>query len=57
MLKLEMAAAIRDAGWFAELEVPAADGSWRADVMATSLMEPSAWPGRPSCPHHRRRHP
>ncbi|WP_097967866.1 competence protein CoiA [Streptomyces sp. or20] len=36
MLKLEMAAAIREAGWFAELEVPAADGSWRADVMATS---------------------
>ncbi|MEV8103999.1 competence protein CoiA family protein [Streptomyces sp. NPDC088135] len=36
MLKLEMAAAIRDSGWFAELEVPAADGSWRADVMATS---------------------
>ncbi|MCX4506732.1 competence protein CoiA [Streptomyces anulatus] len=36
MLKLEMAAAIREVGWFAELEVPAADGSWRADVMATS---------------------
>ncbi|MFF1561022.1 competence protein CoiA [Streptomyces sp. NPDC058279] len=36
MLKLEMATAIRDAGWFAELEVPAKDGSWRADVMATS---------------------
>ncbi|MFD9543471.1 competence protein CoiA family protein [Streptomyces sp. NPDC060022] len=30
MLKLKLA------GWFAELEVPAADGSWRADVMATS---------------------
>ncbi|MGW6684920.1 competence protein CoiA family protein [[Kitasatospora] papulosa] len=36
MLKLELAAAIRAAGWFAELEVPAADGSWRADVMASS---------------------
>ncbi|WP_449479330.1 competence protein CoiA family protein [Streptomyces abikoensis] len=36
MLKLEMAGAIRGAGWFAELEVPAADGSWRADVMASS---------------------
>ncbi|MFJ8162413.1 competence protein CoiA family protein [Streptomyces sp. NPDC096136] len=36
MLKLEMAGAIRAAGWFAELEVAAADGSWRADVMATS---------------------
>ncbi|SFY44908.1 hypothetical protein OH786_00140 [Streptomyces atratus] len=34
--KLEMAGAIRAAGWFAELEVAAADGSWRADVMATS---------------------
>ncbi|MFF4579973.1 competence protein CoiA family protein [Streptomyces sp. NPDC001373] len=36
MLKLEMAGAVRAAGWFAELEVAAADGSWRADVMATS---------------------
>ncbi|WP_053924759.1 competence protein CoiA family protein [Streptomyces chattanoogensis] len=36
MLKLEMAAAIREAGWFAALEVPAQDGSWRADVMAIS---------------------
>ncbi|MFF4179520.1 competence protein CoiA family protein [Streptomyces sp. NPDC001750] len=36
MLKLEMAGAIRAAGWFAELEVAAADGSWRADVMAVS---------------------
>ncbi|MFE2528562.1 competence protein CoiA family protein [Streptomyces sp. NPDC059382] len=36
MLKLEMTTAIREAGWFAELEVPAEDGSWRADVMATS---------------------
>ncbi|MGW3558153.1 competence protein CoiA family protein [Streptomyces sp. NPDC000963] len=34
MLKLEMAGAIRAAGWFAALEVPAEDGSWRADVMA-----------------------
>ncbi|WP_050501524.1 MULTISPECIES: competence protein CoiA family protein [unclassified Streptomyces] len=36
MLKLEMAGAIRAAGWFAELEVAADDGSWRADVMASS---------------------
>ncbi|MGW4781538.1 competence protein CoiA family protein [Streptomyces filamentosus] len=36
MLKLEMAGAIRAAGWFATLEVPAEDGSWRADVMASS---------------------
>ncbi|WP_330261049.1 competence protein CoiA family protein [Streptomyces sp. NBC_00539] len=36
MLKLEMAAAIRAAGWHAELEVPAQDRTWRADVMATS---------------------
>lgn len=37
MLKLEMAAAIRAAGWYATLEVPAEDGSWRADVMASSV--------------------
>ncbi|MFI0091857.1 competence protein CoiA family protein [Streptomyces bobili] len=36
MLKLELAGAIRAAGWYAELEVPAEDGSWRADVMASS---------------------
>ncbi|MEU8949701.1 competence protein CoiA family protein [Streptomyces sp. NPDC048489] len=36
MLKLELAGAIREAGWYAELEVPAEDGSWRADVMASS---------------------
>ncbi|MER5615869.1 competence protein CoiA family protein [Streptomyces sp. NPDC002215] len=36
MLKLEIAGAIRSAGWFAALEVPAEDGSWRADVMASS---------------------
>lgn len=36
MLKLELAGAIRTAGWYAELEVPAEDGSWRADVMASS---------------------
>lgn len=34
LLKLQLASAIRDAGWFAELEV-AGDG-WRADVLATS---------------------
>ncbi|MEU6071962.1 competence protein CoiA family protein [Streptomyces sp. NPDC047082] len=36
LLKLELAAAIRDAGWYAGLEVAARDGSWRADVMASS---------------------
>lgn len=36
MLKLELAGAIRAADWYAELEVPAEDGSWRADVMASS---------------------
>lgn len=36
MLKLVMASANRDAGMFAELEVAAEDGSWRADVLATS---------------------
>jgi len=34
LLKLQLASAIRDAGWFAELEV-AGDG-WRADVLAIS---------------------
>lgn len=37
LLKLELATAIRAAGWHAELEVRAEDGSWRADVMASSL--------------------
>ncbi|MFE5301844.1 competence CoiA family protein [Streptomyces sp. NPDC056632] len=36
MLKLELAAAARVAGWFAELEVAAQDGTWRADVMVSS---------------------
>ncbi|WP_185993010.1 transposase [Streptomyces sp. 130] len=36
MLKLELASAIREADWLAELEVPAADSSWRADDMASS---------------------
>lgn len=36
MLKLELAGAVRDAGWYAQLEVAAVDRSWRADVMATS---------------------
>ncbi len=35
LLKLLLASAIREAGWYAELEV-ASDG-WRADVLATSL--------------------
>jgi len=34
LLKLQLASAIREAGWYAELEV-AGDG-WRADVLATS---------------------
>ncbi len=36
LLKLEMAGAIRAAGWHADMEVAAHDGTWRADVMATS---------------------
>ncbi|MFI1386328.1 competence protein CoiA family protein [Embleya sp. NPDC020886] len=36
LLKLELLTAVRDAGWFARLEVAASDGSWRADVLATS---------------------
>lgn len=36
MTKLELAGAIRAAGWYAQLEVPAENGSWRADVMASS---------------------
>jgi hypothetical protein len=34
LLKVELAAAIRDGGWHAELEVPG--NGWRADVLATS---------------------
>ncbi|MGW5569003.1 competence protein CoiA family protein [Streptomyces tendae] len=36
LLKLELAQAARAAGFHAEYEVLAPDGSWRADVMATS---------------------
>lgn len=36
LLKLQLATAIREAGWFAELEVRAPHGTWRADVMASS---------------------
>lgn len=36
LLKLELATAIRSAGWYAELETRAPDGSWRADVLAAS---------------------
>ncbi|MFD8533894.1 competence protein CoiA family protein [Streptosporangium canum] len=39
LLKLVLAEAIRRAGWSADLEVPALDGSWRADVMATSVVD------------------
>lgn len=34
LLKLQLASAIRDAGWYAELEV--AGEGWRADVLASS---------------------
>lgn len=34
LLKLELASAIREAGWHADLEVPG--NGWRADVLATS---------------------
>ncbi|MFD7736673.1 competence protein CoiA, partial [Kitasatospora phosalacinea] len=36
LLKLQLAGAVRAAGWVAELEVRAPDGTWRADVMAAS---------------------
>ncbi|MFE4517550.1 competence protein CoiA [Kitasatospora sp. NPDC056783] len=36
LTKLQLAHAIRAAGWYAELEVRAPDGSWRAYVMAFS---------------------
>ncbi|MFF1690764.1 competence protein CoiA family protein [Streptomyces sp. NPDC058254] len=36
LLKLELAQAARAAGFYAEYEVLAPNGSWRADVMATS---------------------
>lgn len=36
LLKLELAHAARAAGFYAEYEVAAPDGSWRADVMAIS---------------------
>ncbi|WKV74137.1 RNA methyltransferase [Streptomyces sp. PCS3-D2] len=35
LLKLELAAAARDAGAYAELEVRGPDGAWRADVLAS----------------------
>ncbi|MEU5647191.1 hypothetical protein [Streptomyces milbemycinicus] len=41
LLKLELAAAARDAGAHAELEVPGPGGAWRADVLATDPTE--AW--------------
>lgn len=36
LLKLELATSVRDAGWHAELEVRAPDGTWRADVLAST---------------------
>ncbi|WP_261562770.1 competence protein CoiA family protein [Frankia tisae] len=36
LLKLELATAIRTVGWHAQMEVRAADGTWRADVLAFS---------------------
>ncbi|MFF2149276.1 competence protein CoiA family protein [Kitasatospora sp. NPDC058190] len=36
LIKLDLATEVRAAGWFAELEARAADGTWRADVMAVS---------------------
>jgi hypothetical protein len=36
LLKLELATRIRKAGWHAELEVRADDGTWRADVLASA---------------------
>jgi competence protein CoiA len=43
LLKLELATAIREAGWHAELEVRAPDGSWRADVMASTSDGQRRW--------------
>ncbi|WP_455753257.1 competence protein CoiA family protein [Streptomyces coeruleorubidus] len=37
LLKLELANAARAAGFLAEYEVVGPDGTWRADVMATSV--------------------
>ncbi|NJP35772.1 hypothetical protein HCJ94_28380 [Micromonospora sp. HSS6-12] len=36
LLKLELATAVRAADWHAEMEVRASDGTWRADVLASS---------------------
>ncbi len=36
LLKLELATALRAAGWHADLEIRAQDGTWRADVLASS---------------------
>lgn len=36
LVKLELATTIRALGWHAELEVRAPDGSWRADVLAST---------------------
>ncbi|WP_327378854.1 competence protein CoiA family protein (plasmid) [Streptomyces sp. NBC_01216] len=36
LLKLELATAVRAAGYHAELEIRGPDGDWRADVMSTS---------------------
>ncbi|MER6756590.1 competence protein CoiA family protein [Micromonospora echinofusca] len=36
LLKLELATAVRAADWHAELEVRSPDGTWRADVLASS---------------------
>ncbi|MEV8034664.1 competence protein CoiA [Streptomyces sp. NPDC086182] len=36
LLKLELAQAVRAAGWMAELEVSGPDGRWRADVLTST---------------------
>ena len=43
LLKLELASAVREAGWHAELEVGAPDGSWRADVLASTSGGQRRW--------------
>lgn len=55
LLKLDLAHHARAAGWNAESEVPSPDGSWRADVLATSP-DGKRRPGSPDGSHRHHRH-